>query len=196
EQINSLEWIDSAGTKFDPIALQALKNDHNGYKFCPRCSEKLVKAVMDSKERVVCPDSSCRFIYYQNPVPAAGVIVHESRGLLLVKRAHPPLIGWWCLPAGYMEWDESPIKTALRETIEETGLEVEVESLLGLYSGDDDPRTNAILALYRAKIIGGELKAGDDASEVEFFPLDSLPEKIAFVAHRQAISELKTLLEL
>ncbi len=90
-----------------------------------------------------------------------------------------------------MEWDESPSKTAIRETREETGLEVELSGLFDVYSGDDDPRVNAVLALYSARIIGGEMCAGDDASDVGYFKLDALPEKVAFVAHRQAIADLK-----
>lgn len=175
---------------FNAQALTVRKNNFNGYQFCPRCGVRLRDTRLDGRVRLVCEAASCDFVYYHNPVPAAGVIVYrEDRGILLVKRAHPPRINWWCLPAGYMEWDESPARTAMRETFEETGFEVEILGLFNLYSGDDDPRTNAVLALYEARVIGGELTPGDDALDAAFFALDELPERIAFVAHRQALRE-------
>lgn len=176
---------------FDSERLTKIKNNFNGYRFCPRCSAELERRNLDGRQRLVCQSDGCDFIYYHNPVPAAGVVIYGPEGLLLVQRAHPPCVGWWCLPAGYMEWDESPEKTAVRETREETGLAVELNGLFGVYSGDDDPRVNAVLALYSARIIGGKLQAGDDASDAGCFALDALPEKVAFAAHRQAIADLK-----
>ena len=88
-----------------------------------------------------------------------------------------------------MEWNEHPRQTALREIKEETGLEVELTSFFEVYSGNDDPRSNAILILYLARVTGGELHAADDAQEVKFFSFDSLPEKIAFESHFQALKD-------
>lgn len=177
--------------QFDPERLTRIKNNFNGYRFCPRCSAELARKNLDGRDRLVCQSGDCDFVYYHNPVPAAGVIIYGSEGLLLVERSHPPCVGWWCLPAGYMEWDESPEKTAVRETLEETGLKIELNGLFDVYSGDDDPRVNAVLTLYSARVIGGKMIAGDDASDVGYFKLDALPEEVAFVAHRQAIVDLK-----
>ncbi len=177
--------------EFDPRKLSLLKNNFNGYRFCPRCAATLARQEIDGHERLVCESPDCDFVYYHNPIPGAGVIIYTERGMLLVKRAHPPRIGSWCLPAGYMEWDESPARTAVRETLEETGLIIEIDSLFNVYSGDDDPRTNAILTLYEAHIVGGEMKAGDDAMDAAFFQLDNIPDDIAFVAHREAIDDLR-----
>lgn len=93
-----------------------------------------------------------------------------------------------------MEYGEHPESTAVREALEETGLHVKIEGLFGVYAGRDDPRTRAILVLYLARIRGGALEAGDDASEVEFFPLDRLPRPIAFRAHREALRDLRRLM--
>ena len=109
--------------------------------------------------------------------------------ILLVKRAHPPKVGWWCIPAGFMEWQEHPSETAVRELEEETGLRVKLTSFFEVYSGTDDPRSNAVLMLYLADVEGGELRAADDAEEVRFFPFDRLPDKIAFQAHNQALAD-------
>jgi ADP-ribose pyrophosphatase YjhB (NUDIX family) len=136
-----------------------------------------------------CP--RCGFIAYRNPVPACGVIVLRRGDVLLAKRAHEPRRDCWGIPAGFMEYGEHPEATAVREAKEETGLAVRIEGLFGVYAGRDDPRTRAVLILYRAKVRGGRLQAGDDASEVSYFPLDRLPRPIAFRAHREALRDLR-----
>ncbi|MBI5267545.1 MAG: NUDIX hydrolase, partial [candidate division Zixibacteria bacterium] len=110
----------------------------------------------------------------------------------MVKRAHPPRIGWWCFPAGFMEWQEHPAQTALREVEEETGLKIGLIRFFQVYSGNDDPRTNAVLILYLARVIGGELCAADDALEVAWFAPESTPAEIAFLSHRQALADYRS----
>ena len=176
---------------FDEKRLFDLKHHHGGYRLCPRCGSELRHRTIDGHERLVCSAAGCDFVYYHNPVPAAGIIVVEEGEVLLVKRAHPPRIGWWCIPAGFMEWHEHPSETAVRELAEETGLEIEIKSIFDVYSGEDDPRANAILVLYLGRVVGGSMRPDDDASEVKFFPLDKLPDKIAFVAHVRALEDYK-----
>jgi 8-oxo-dGTP diphosphatase len=143
--------------------------------------------------RRACP--RCGFIAYRNPVPACGVIVTRRGEVLLARRAHEPKLGAWGIPAGFMEYGEHPETTAVREAREETGLRVRLQGLFGVYAGRDDPRTRAVLILYHARVIGGRLEAGDDASEVDFFPLDRLPRPIAFRSHREALRDLNRWLE-
>lgn len=95
------------------------------------------------------------------------------------------------LPAGFVEYGDSAPDTAVREAEEETGLQVEITGLQGLYFGDDDPRDVAHLAVYEARIVGGTLRAGDDAAAAAFFRHDRLPEKIAFEAQREALTQWK-----
>ncbi len=175
--------------KFDAGRLFSRKDNHSGYTFCPFCQSRLVEKLLDGHQRLVCPSDECDFVFYQNPVPAAGAIIVEDNRILLVKRAHPPRIGWWCIPAGFMEWNEHPSQTAVREVCEETGLNVTLRSFFEVYSGNDDPRNNAVLLLYLADRIGGELRAGDDAQDVRFFSFDQLPYDIAFESHIQAIAD-------
>jgi 8-oxo-dGTP diphosphatase len=167
------------------------KNNFLGYKFCPRCGREMEKQLIDGTQRLRCGDKDCDYIYYHNPIPAAGAVVVQDGKILMVKRSVMPKVGWWCLPAGFMEWSEHPTQTAVRELKEETGLDVKLESLFEIYSGMDDPRMNAVLILYLASINGGQLKAGDDAMDAEFFDLDKLPKKIAFLSHRQALADYK-----
>ncbi len=178
-------------TKFNAEKLINRKNNHNGYRYCPFCKSELKEAVPDGTTRLVCSDSACDFIYYQNPVPAAGAIIVEDNKILLVKRAHPPRIGDWCIPAGFMEWQEHPTETAVRELKEETGLDIKLKSFFEVYSGSDDPRSNAVLLLYLADRVGGKLEAMDDAWEVEFFSFDAIPSNIAFEAHVKALNDYR-----
>lgn len=157
------------------------------YRFCPRCGGLLLAVELDGRERRVCPKAD--FVQYRNPVPAVGAFVRKDSKLLMVLRKFPPRAGLWTLPAGFMEYDEAPEETAVREVKEETGLDVTVEELFSVYRAGDDPRTRVVLILYEVEIVGGRLKPGDDALKAEFFPLDNLPEDIAFSAHRRALSE-------
>jgi ADP-ribose pyrophosphatase YjhB (NUDIX family) len=139
--------------------------------------------------RPTCP--KCGFIAYRNPAPACGVLLMRHGRVLMARRAHEPRRDAWGIPAGFMEYGEHPEATAVREVLEETGLRIRLTGLFGVYAGRDDPRTRAVLILYRGKETGGTLKAGDDASEVAFFPLDRLPRPLAFQAHREALGDLR-----
>ncbi len=161
-----------------------LKKD---YRYCPKCSAELVEKKMENKKRKVCP--VCGFVLYRNPAPASAVILTQKNKILLVKRKYEPFVGDWSLPAGFIEYDESPERCAVREAKEETNLDVKLTGLFKVYSGSDDPRTNAILVVYLAEVKGGTLKSGDDASEAKYFAEDKIPQNIAFAAHRRVISD-------
>jgi len=133
---------------------------------------------------------ACGFIHYENPVPAVGVVVVNDSKILLVKRKYPPRQGLWSLPAGFMEIDETPAETAVRETREETGFEVRVGPLLGVYAGDDDPRVRVVLIVYGAEIVGGSLLPGDDAEEARFFPVHETFPEMAFASHCRVLLEV------
>jgi len=179
--------VNNKHERFDPDKLFARKDNFCGFSYCPLCGKVLTRGEREGRVRAFCADDECGYVFYQNPVPAAGGIIVENDRILLVKRAHPPRIGWWCLPAGYMEWNEHPEMTAVREVEEETGLQVKLDGFFEVYSGADDPRSNAVLLLYLATVTGGELRAADDAMDVRFFAFDDLPENIAFEAHCQAL---------
>ncbi len=113
--------------------------------------------------------------------------------LVMVRRRFAPKAGRWSLPAGFMEYGEPPRRCAIRECREETGARIRLGGLVGVYSGDDDPRCHAVLIVYRAELLSRRMTAGDDASEIGLFAFSRLPRDIAFRAHRQAIRDyLKT----
>jgi 8-oxo-dGTP diphosphatase len=160
-------------------------------RYCLRCGTRLVSRDDNGSPRPTCP--ACGFVYYRNPAPAAGVILVRRRELLLVRRRYEPRAGAWCLPAGFLEYGESPSRCALRELREETGLAARLTGLHGVYAGIDDPRVRSVLILYLAEPAGGRLRPGDDAIAARFFPLARLPRRLAFGSHERAIEEYRAL---
>ena len=157
-------------------------------KYCPKCATELVWRSSGDRERPTCP--ACGFVFYFNPVVGAGALVETDGRVVLVRRGVEPKIGYWGLPSGYVEADELAEAAAVREMQEETGLEIEIDDLLGVYSFGREPQTG-VLILYAAHTIGGQLCAGDDAQEVRSFAPDELPadDQIAFWTHRQALHD-------
>lgn len=112
----------------------------------------------------------------QTPLLAVDVLVHlPGRGIVLVERRNPP--HGWALPGGFVDVGESCEAAAVREMREETGLDVELTALLGIYSNPGrDPRGHTASAVYTAQALEpGLLLAGDDAAQAAVFPLDALP---------------------
>ena len=156
-------------------------------RYCLRCGHRLVRRDDNGSPRPTCP--ACGYVHYRNPAPAAGVILARDHKLLLVRRKFEPRAGAWCLPAGFLEYGESPARCAVRELREETGIRARLTGLFGVYAGIDDPRARTVLILYSADPTGGRLKPGDDAIEAGFFPLGRLPGDLAFASHERAIAE-------
>ena len=125
-----------------------------------------------------------------NPAPGAGVILWRAGKVCLVQRRFAPKAGQWTLPTGFMEWDEDIETTAIRETREETGLDVVLRGLFAVHNGLLPPDTPVVVVFYDAEEVGGTLAAGDDAAAVGFFALDDLPGPIAFAAHRKVLRAL------
>ena len=87
------------------------------------------------------------------------------------------------------------VECCIRELKEETGLDIKITRPFWNYSGHDDPRSNAVLMMYLADVIGGTLLAGDDAFDLGFFKLDNTPPNIAFQAHHDAIADYRHYME-
>lgn len=166
-----------------------MASDHNahhpgGVRFCERCSGALVLKAVEGHSRPVCP--VCGFVVYLDPKVAAGVIVTLDYEIVLLKRGIEPGIGKWVFPGGYVDRGEQVEAAAAREALEEVGLEVEIESLLGVYSY---PNVTAVLVVYSGVVVGGRLKGNFETLEVRTY----LPEKIPWseLAFRSTVEALR-----
>lgn len=116
----------------------------------------------------------------RRPVPAVGVVCLRGREVLLIRRGTSPLLGAWSLPGGRIEWGERAADAALRELREETGVEAELAGLLDVVDGlftsrrSGETTRHYLLVDYAARWRSGEPRAGDDAAEAAFHPLDGL----------------------
>lgn len=119
---------------------------------------------------MACP--ACGRVVYRNPTPVALMIACADDRLLLVRRANDPLRGFWAPPSGYVEIDESIEAAAIRETAEETGLEVVPDGLAGVFSAAG---TGIVLIAVRGRVTGGTPVAGDEVEEVALFERRRLP---------------------
>jgi ADP-ribose pyrophosphatase YjhB (NUDIX family) len=129
-------------------------------------------------------------VQYRQLKVGAGVLAQRDGALLLLRRSQKSdaFPGSWSLPAGYCEADESPRATAVRETVEETSLQVAAGQLVDAYFFTDDPRGNGLLLVYEAEIHGGELEPnGDESVEAGFFLPQQLPTPLCGGGHDQAI---------
>lgn len=155
-------------------------------KYCYFCGGILEERFTEGRNRKYCV--RCAGPIYENPVPATCTIVaDENRRILLVKRSVEPKIGFWCLPGGFMELDETPEQGALRELKEETGLSGKIKLLLGVRANPSPMYQTVLMIGYLVHDFTGNPIAGDDASQVKWFPVDNLPV-IAFESHRHFIS--------
>jgi len=159
------------------------------YKICPHCGHILVVRYLDGRDRKVC--EQCGFVHYKNPTPAAAVILIQNKQVLLVKRKYEPKAGYWSLPAGFVEYDESPEQAAIRETKEETGITTRIIRLLDVSGTCEDYISNTVLVIYEVEKISGTLTPGDDAIEARYFQLDCLPENMAFSSHNKVLMKYK-----
>ena len=162
---------------------------YNLMKFCPSCGKVLELRQVEQKQRSFCPQ--CQRFHYAQLKVGAGGLIEQDRRLLLIQRTNAPFRDCWNLPAGYAEIDESPLQTVIREVYEETGLRVEVESLVDVYFFTDDPRGNGILIVYKSSPIGGNLTETLEGVKPTFFAVSDIPKNLAGGGHNQAIHAWK-----
>jgi ADP-ribose pyrophosphatase YjhB (NUDIX family) len=141
--------------------------------FCPRCGRGVVQAVRYGRSRPVC--TQCGWIYFADPKVAAAVLVQQDEKVLLVRRGVDPARGLWTLPAGYIDAGEDPKSAAERECLEETGLQVCVTNLIDVIYGQEHPRGAHIVIFYRAEILSGTIRPGDDVDRADYFSKNELP---------------------
>jgi 8-oxo-dGTP diphosphatase len=147
----------------------------DGFKYCPFCRTGLVLEESGHGLRPTCP--GCGYVQHRNPAPTVSILVMDNDRVLLGKRGGEPGEGTWSLPSGYVEYEDDFMTTAIREAKEETGLDIEIRSIINVISSFVSPRFHFLGIYVTAHVVGGELVAGDDLRDVAWFPLAGpLPE--------------------
>ncbi len=124
----------------------------------------------EDRPRLVCDD--CGFILYENPKIIVGAVCTWQDRYLLCRRAIEPRRGFWTMPAGYMELDETVEEGAAREVWEEAYAKVELDGLLAVFS---IPRISQVHMIYRARMLTADCAPGPESEEVGLFLWDEIP---------------------
>ena len=161
------------------------------FTYCPACGAELPRdrSHPHASQRCLC----CGAIHYHNSKPCAGALIVEGEHVLLAERAVEPFRGYWDVPGGFLEPGEHPADGARREVLEETGLSVELGEPFAIlideysYGPTGDYTLNVY---YVATVTAGEPRPADDVAALRWFPLDALPERIAFAHCRELLRRL------
>src|SRR4030042_3445554 len=166
----------------------------NTFKFCPKCKNKLKQSFNLPAGRLV-DCSSCGFHFYINPAVTNAVILENERGeILLVKRKSKPFAGYWDLPGGFVDYDESCEESTIREIEEE--LKITIDKIKYLCSFPDiypykEFEYHTLCFFYICKLSleqEKQLKYSDDITGFKFFKKDKIPyEKLSFKGLEYAI---------
>jgi ADP-ribose pyrophosphatase YjhB (NUDIX family) len=158
-------------------------------RFCAACGGGLCRRPDDGGGAAHWQCAACGRVVYRNPAVGVAVVLLDGNALLLGRRGRGPYAGRWCIPCGYVEWDEDIRAAARREMREETGLEVALGEVVAVHSNFHDPTKQTVGVWFRGRIIGGALRAGDDLDRLGYFPLER-PPTLAFPTDAQVITAL------
>jgi 8-oxo-dGTP diphosphatase len=160
---------------------------HIEFRFCPRCGGGLERRSLKpgDPKRLVC--SACGFIFYQDPKVVAATVFTLNGGIVLLKRGVEPALGKWVFPGGYVDRGESVQEAAIRETKEESNLQVKLGSLLNVYSYPGSPN---VIVVYTAQVLEGTLAAADECTDARTFGAAEIPwDELAFQSTKDALHE-------
>jgi ADP-ribose pyrophosphatase YjhB (NUDIX family) len=142
----------------------------------------------DTHERDVC--ATCGFINYVNPKIVTGAIVRHEGQILFCRRAIEPRVGYWTLPAGFMEVGETTEQAAMREAHEEANARIVIDRLLAVYT---IPRIAQVQIMYLAHLDTPAFSAGPESLEVMLAGWDAIPwEDLAFPSVRWALEQYRS----
>jgi len=160
--------------------------DNSRFRYCCACASPLPETSPENPHPS-CP--ACGWTLYHNPAPGVVILITEGDRVLLGRRGYEGNYapGKWCLPGGFIEFGEDFLTAAIREVWEETGLEVEIESLLSVMSNFHKPELHTLVVVLKAQITGGNFRAGDDLTELGWYPLAGPFPEMAFEADRSII---------
>lgn len=158
------------------------------YNFCPKCGHKYGET---DPFKPTCDE--CGHVFYQNSKPTAStLILNDQNQVLLGRRAIDPSKGKWDVIGGFLNLGEHPTQGAIREAKEETGLDVKIEKLLGIFMDTyGDTGYSTLNICYTATVVGGEPKPNDDAAELKWFDISNLPDDMAYKNNTEMLKALQ-----
>ncbi|MCP3999529.1 MAG: NUDIX hydrolase [Gammaproteobacteria bacterium] len=164
---------------------------------CSNCGSNVDVKVPDgdNKPRYVC--SSCGTVLYENPKLVVGCVTEYEGKILLCKRAIEPRLGYWTVPAGFMELSETLQEAAARETLEEACAKITLGSMLTVV---DVVQAGQVHVFFRGTLDNGEYATGDESLDARLYAPDEIPwDEIAFpsgiIALKQFLTQRKTGIE-
>ena len=173
-------------------------------KYCPRCGKLLVSEDVDGRERPYCAPAGegCGFIHFGNYALGVGGVVLSKSGdsVLLIQRNQEPGKGFWTLPGGFVEFDETAEVGVVREVEEETGIQTRLLGLVGFRSRVN-PKNNDAYVVFLLEEVSGEFIQipNEEIANVGFFDLvaleelQPLPPVSKLFAQRAILGQLRTL---
>ncbi|HUF54795.1 MAG TPA: NUDIX hydrolase [Dehalococcoidia bacterium] len=159
-------------------------------QYCPRCGAPLVVRLIETEDRprLICDRGH---IHYINPVLVVGVIPERDGRTLLMRRAIEPRLGAWAFPGGFMEIDETVEEAAAREVMEEVGVQVEIENIIGVYSRPGPaPGPGIVSLVFRGLSASGDAQPGREALEARWFTPEEIPwDELAYETTHWALKD-------
>ena len=146
--------------------------------YCSQCGADIERSIPPGDDRMRFCCQACGIIHYENPKLVVGCIPEYGTKIMLCRRSIEPRQGKWTLPAGYLENGETASEGAIRETLEEACVDIEIIQPYALYN---IPSINQVYIIFRARLLNRNYKAGHESLEVRLFSEDEIPwDRLAF----------------
>lgn len=156
-------------------------------KYCPMCGGDLEEKILPTEDRPRLICQICQFVLYKNPKLVAAAIPIKDGKVILLRRGIEPRKGTWTFPGGYVELGETVEEAALRETKEETNLDVRILSLLNIYSRPD---VSVVVVVYLSEVTSDQSRIGHEALEIAAFSASNIPwDELSFPSTRWALTD-------
>ena len=143
--------------------------------------------MIDGRTRMFCPE--CSWVHYINPLPVTvAYTLNRNNDLLVIKRAHEPAFNEWALPGGFLEEGEEPEEGCLRELMEETSLQGNIDHLIGIYHHEVELYGSLLVIAYKVIVANDTIAINHELFEAGFYPCQHMPD-VRIPLHQQIIKD-------